>query len=65
MRRQADSFEQAAAVFAPMFKQRLTRDECHQLVDMLEDIAQHEAPSEIQIEAIAAFKPMIGLAPAR
>ena len=63
--RQADSFEQAAAVFAPLFKQRLTRDECHQLVDMLEDIAQHEAPSEIQIEAIAALKPMIGLAPAR
>jgi uncharacterized tellurite resistance protein B-like protein len=63
--RQADSFEQAASAFAPLFKRRLTRDECRQLVDMIEDIARHEAPSEIQIEAIAAFRPMIGLAPAR
>jgi hypothetical protein len=63
--RQPDSFEQAARVFAHLFKQRLTRDECRQLVDMLEDIAHHEAPSENQVEAIAAFKPMIGLAPAR
>jgi len=31
----------------------------------LEDIAHHEAPSESQVEAIAALKPMIGLAPAR
>ena len=52
-------------MFAKLFRQKLTRDECRQLVDMLEDIARHEAPSESQIEAIAALKPMIGLAPAR
>jgi hypothetical protein len=32
---------------------------------MLEDIASREGPSETQTEAIAAFKPMIGLVPAR
>jgi len=63
--RQADSFEQAAGVFARLFRHKLTRDECRQLVDMLEEIANHEAPSENQIEAIAALKPMIGLVPAR
>jgi uncharacterized tellurite resistance protein B-like protein len=60
---QADSFEQAAAVFAGMFKQRLTSDERQQLVDMLEDVARNEGPSETQMQAIRAFKPMIGLVP--
>ena len=63
--RQAESFEQAAGVFAKLFKQKLTRDECRHLVDMLEEVANYEAPSENQIEAIAALKPMIGLVPAR
>jgi uncharacterized tellurite resistance protein B-like protein len=62
--RQADSFEQAAGVFAPMFKARLTSDERYHLVDLLEEIAHHEQPSESQIEAIAAFRPKIGLAAA-
>jgi len=48
-----------------LFKAKLTRSECGQLVDMLEEIAVYESPSAVQIEAIAAFKPMIGLAPAR
>lgn len=63
--RQADSFEQAAAVFAKLFRQKLTRAECDQLIDMLEEIARHDTPSELQFEAIAAFKPLLGLAPAR
>ena len=63
--RQAESFEQAAGVFAKLFRQKLTRDECRHLVDMLEEVANYEAPSENQIEAIAALKPMIGLVPAR
>ena len=62
--RQTDSFEQAAAVFAGLFKQRLTSDERQQLVDMLEEVARHEGPSEIQMQAISAFRPMIGLVPA-
>ena len=63
--RQADSFEQAARVFGDLFRRRLTADERRELVDMLEDIARNDGPSETQTEAIAAFKPMIGLAPAR
>ena len=61
---QADSFERAAAVFAVLFKQRLTSDERQQLVDMLEEVARNEGPSENQMQAIRAFKPMIGLVPA-
>lgn len=64
MARQIDSFEQAAGVFAQMFKTRLTADERSQLVEMLEEVARHELPYEQQIEAIIAFKPKIGLAPA-
>ena len=62
--RQTESFENAAGVFAEMFRKRLTSDERRQLVDMLEDVARHELPYELQIEAITAFKPKIGLAPA-
>jgi uncharacterized tellurite resistance protein B-like protein len=63
--REAIDFEQAAGVFAKLFKQKLTRDECNQLIDILEDIAHAESPSDTQIEWITAFKPMIGLVPAR
>jgi uncharacterized tellurite resistance protein B-like protein len=63
--RQADSFEQAARVYADLFRRRLSADERGELIDMIEDIARHEGPSETQVEAIAAFKPIIGLAPAR
>jgi uncharacterized tellurite resistance protein B-like protein len=62
--KQIDSFEQAAAVFAELFKQKLTSDERHQLIEMLEEVARNEGPSVTQIEAITAFKPMIGLMPA-
>jgi uncharacterized tellurite resistance protein B-like protein len=63
--RQTDSFEQAAAAFADLFKRQLTGDERLHLIEMLEEVARTEAPSEPQIEAIAALKPMLGLAPAR
>ena len=62
--KQIDSFEQAAAVFADLFNRRLTSDERHDLVDMLEDVARNELPYEQQIEAITAFRPKIGLAAA-
>jgi uncharacterized tellurite resistance protein B-like protein len=63
--RQTDSFEQAASVFADLFKRKLTSDERRQLIGMLEAVALSEQPSETQIETIAAFKPMIGLVPVR
>ena len=59
---QSESFEQAAAVFAEMFRTRLTADERQELVDMLEEIARNELPYEREIEAITAFRPKIGLA---
>ena len=62
--KQTDSFEQAAAVFAEMFTKRLTSDERHKLVEMLEEVARYELPYERAIEAILAFKPKIKLAPA-
>ena len=62
--RQADGFEQAARVFADLFRRRLSAGERAELIDMIEEIARHEGPSEMQAEAIAAFKPIIGLAPA-
>lgn len=62
--KQTDSFEDAAAVFAEMFNKRLTRDERQDLIEMLEDVARNELPYERAIEAIIAFKPKIGLAPA-
>ena len=62
--RQSESFEQAARVFADLFRRRLSADERNQLVDMLEDVARAEGPSESQSEAITAFKPLIGLSPA-
>jgi uncharacterized tellurite resistance protein B-like protein len=63
--RQVDSFEQAARVFAELFKRQLTSHERLQLVAMLEEVARIERPCDTQIEAIMAFKPMIGLVPAR
>jgi hypothetical protein len=62
---QAESFAQAAAVFAALFRRRLTDAECRELIDMIEDVARHEGPSEQQIDAISSFRPLIGLAPAR
>jgi uncharacterized tellurite resistance protein B-like protein len=63
--KQTDSFEQAAAAFSELFKHRLSRDERGQLIEMLEEIARSEPPSEPRLEAITAFMPMIGLLPAR
>jgi uncharacterized tellurite resistance protein B-like protein len=63
--RQAESFDQAARVFADLFKRRLTDDERHELVAMLQEISREDGPSESQTEAIAAFGPQIGLAAAR
>jgi uncharacterized tellurite resistance protein B-like protein len=63
--KQTDSFEQAASAFSELFKRRLSRDERGQLIEMLEEVARSEQPSEPRLEAITAFMPMIGLLPAR
>jgi uncharacterized tellurite resistance protein B-like protein len=61
----ADSFEQAAGVFAERLNRWLTVDERGQLVTMLEEVARLEGPSHAQVEAIETLKRRIGLMPAR
>jgi uncharacterized tellurite resistance protein B-like protein len=60
----ADSFEQAAAVFADLFNKRLTADEKQQLVDMVEKIAWLDGPSEAHAQAVGVLTRRVGLAPA-
>jgi len=52
----ADSFEQAAGLFANLLKSRLTDVERRQLVEMVEIIAAHDGPSEGQRESIEALR---------
>lgn len=52
----ADSFAQAAAVFAGLFVKRLTDGEKRDLVGMIEAVAALEGPSEAQNEAIDGLK---------
>jgi uncharacterized tellurite resistance protein B-like protein len=61
----ADSFEHAAGLLSDLIKKRLTPDERHQLIAMLEEVAGHDGPSEAQTEAIDLLKRRIGLAPSR
>jgi uncharacterized tellurite resistance protein B-like protein len=60
----ADSFEQAAALFAGLLNKHLTPDEKRQLVDMVEEIAQIEARSDAHAEAIQVLTRRMGLIPA-
>lgn len=61
--RQAHDFDEGATAFAGLFKRCLTPDECQRLIEILEEVAHEAEPSEHQIEAIASFKPLIGLLP--
>jgi uncharacterized tellurite resistance protein B-like protein len=58
----ADNFEHAAGFFADLIKKRLTVTEKHQLIAMLEEVAE---PTEAQTESIEGLKRRIGLAPLR
>lgn len=59
--RETESFYLAARVFALLFRNRLTEDERRELVGMLEEVARAGGSSESQTEAIATFRPMIGV----
>jgi len=61
----ADNFDHAAGLFADLLKKRLSPDERHELVAMLEEVARYDGPSEAQTEAIEGLKRRIGLAPVR
>lgn len=58
----ADSFEQAAGLFSNLLNKRLDVTEKHQLVAMLEEVAE---PTAAQTESIEMLKRRLGLAPAR
>jgi hypothetical protein len=59
----AQSFEQATGLFADLFNKRLTAEERHELVGLVEKIAQIDGPSAIQTEEIGFLKRRVGLAP--
>jgi uncharacterized tellurite resistance protein B-like protein len=61
----ADSFEQAAGLFSDLLMKRLTADERHQLIAMVDEVARVEGPSPAQTEAIDVLKRRIGFAPVR
>lgn len=60
----AQSFAQAAGLFADLFKQRLTAEELRELVGLVEEIARIDGLSTIQTAEIDVLKRRIGLAAA-
>jgi uncharacterized tellurite resistance protein B-like protein len=60
----ARSFEEAAKIYAELFKQRLTREERRELLDMVQAIARLDGPSPAQTEAIEMLCRRVGLAAA-
>jgi hypothetical protein len=60
----AQSFAQAAGLFADLFNQRLTDEERRQLVGLVQEIARIDGPSTTQIADIEVLKQKVGLAPA-
>ena len=58
----ADNFEQAAGLFCDLLNKRLNVTEKHQLIAMLEEVAE---PTEAQTESIEVLKRRLGLAAPR
>jgi hypothetical protein len=54
----ADGFEQAAGLFSSLLNKRLDVTEKHQLIAMLEEVAE---PTEAQTDAIEVLKRRLGL----
>lgn len=60
----AESFDEAAGLFADLFNKRLTADERRELVAMVEKIARIDGPSHGQTAALEVLQRQVGLAPA-
>jgi len=60
----ADSFAEAAGLFAPLLNKQLTAAERRELVDMIEQIASMDGPSEGQTAGIELLSRQVGLAAA-
>ena len=63
MASRAQSFAQAAGIFAAMFRKQLTETERGELVELVEKVAQIDGPSENQTAAIESLKQLVGLLP--
>jgi hypothetical protein len=61
----AESFDEAAGLFADLFNKRLTADERRELAAMVEKIARIDGPSAGQTTALEVLHRRIGLAPAQ
>jgi len=57
----AQSFAEAARLFADLFKKRLTAEERRELVGVVEEVARMDGPSAKQIAEIAELRRLVGL----
>ena len=57
----AQSFAEAARLFADLFKKRLTAEERRELVGVVEEVARMDGPSARQIAEIAELRRLVGL----
>jgi hypothetical protein len=60
----AQSFAQAAGLFAHLFNNRLTADERRELVGIVEEVARIDGPTASQTAEIDGLRRRVGLAPA-
>jgi hypothetical protein len=60
----ADSFEEAAGLFAHLFNKQLTAAERRELIDVVEKIARIDGPSDGQAASLEVLKRQVGLAAA-
>jgi uncharacterized tellurite resistance protein B-like protein len=61
----AQSFREAAGLFADLFNKRLTAEERRELVGLVEEIARIDGLSATQAADIDVLKRLVGLTPAR
>jgi uncharacterized tellurite resistance protein B-like protein len=57
----ADSFAQAAALFANLFNKKLTLDEKRELVAMVDEVANFDGRREAHVEALDVLARRVGL----
>jgi hypothetical protein len=60
----ADSFAQAAGLFADLFNKKLTLDEKRELVEMVEAVANFDGRREAHVEALDVLSRRVGVASA-
>jgi hypothetical protein len=60
----AQSFAQTAQLFADLFNKRLTAEERHELLGIVEEIARIDGPTAVQLADVDVLKRRLGLATA-